>query len=72
MSTTVWDGVTIPTSDPSITTRTHAAAALPFTTAMNLAASGNVDLYAAILDMDGEILNLGRDRRSPHCSNDSP
>ena len=38
---------------------------VPFTTAMNLAASGNVDLYAAILGMNGEILNLGRDRRFP-------
>ena len=28
MSTTVWDGVKIPTSDPSVTTRVHAAAAL--------------------------------------------
>ncbi len=28
MDTTVWDGVKIPTSDPSITTRVHAAAAL--------------------------------------------
>ena len=28
MSTTVWDGVRIPTNDPSITTRVHAAAAL--------------------------------------------
>ena len=28
MRTTVWDGVTIPTKDPSITTRVHAAAAL--------------------------------------------
>ena len=33
---------------------------VPFTTAMDLAVSGNVDLYAAILDIDGEILNLGR------------
>ena len=38
---------------------------VPFTTAMDLAASGNVDLYAAILGMDGEALNLGRDRRFP-------
>ena len=38
---------------------------VPFTTAMNLAVSGNVDLYAAILGMDGEILNFGRDRRFP-------
>ena len=36
-----------------------------FTTAMNLAASGNVDLYAAILGLDGEVLNLGRDHRFP-------
>ncbi len=38
---------------------------VPFTTAMDLAVSGNVDLYAAILGMDGEILNLGRERRFP-------
>ena len=38
---------------------------VPFTTAMDLAASGNVDLYAAILSMDGEILNFGRDHRFP-------
>ncbi len=38
---------------------------VPFTTAMDLAVSGNVDLYAAILGMDGEVLNFGRDRRFP-------
>jgi hypothetical protein len=38
---------------------------VPFTEAMNLATSERADLYAAILGMDGEILNLGRDRRFP-------
>jgi hypothetical protein len=38
---------------------------VPFTQAMDLATSDRADLYAAILGMDGEILNLGRDRRFP-------
>ncbi len=38
---------------------------VPFSDAMRLATSGNVDLYGALLGMNGEILNLGRDRRFP-------
>jgi hypothetical protein len=38
---------------------------VPFSQAIDLATSDRVDLYAAILGMDGEILNLGRDHRFP-------
>ena len=38
---------------------------VPFSQAMRMVTSGRVDLYAAILGMDGEVLNLGRDRRFP-------
>ena len=38
---------------------------VPFPEAMRTAMSGEVDLYAAVLGMNGEILNLGRDRRFP-------
>ncbi len=38
---------------------------VPFSSAFDLASSGQADLYAAILGMDGEILNLGKDRRFP-------
>ena len=38
---------------------------VPFTQSIDLATSERVDLYAAILGLDGEVLNLGRDRRFP-------
>ena len=38
---------------------------VPFTDPMKLAVSDRVDLYAAILGIDGELLNLGRNRRFP-------
>ncbi len=38
---------------------------VPFFEALDLATSDRVDLYAAILGLDGEILNLGKDRRFP-------
>ncbi len=38
---------------------------VPFTEALRTATSEHVDLYAAVLGMNGEILNLGRDHRFP-------
>ncbi len=38
---------------------------VPFAASLDLATSARADLYAAILGMDGEVLNLGRDRRFP-------
>ena len=47
------------------TARIVGQGAVPFSEAMRMATSDRVDLYAAILGMDGEVLNLGRDRRFP-------
>ena len=38
---------------------------VPFVAALDLATSSRADLYGAILGMDGEVLNLGKDRRFP-------